>query len=91
MDIKIRDLDPMVIKKIDELAKKNKQSRQKFLKTQIENLSIINELQRQEDRFTLLVNRILIILKKNTDAFQNVNEVMGKMQSILLDIEDDNL
>ena len=36
MDILLRDLDPVIVKQIDEMAKKYNQSRQIFLKKQIE-------------------------------------------------------
>jgi len=38
MEIKVRNVDPIAIKKIDEMAKEKKISRQEFLKGQIETL-----------------------------------------------------
>ncbi|MBG9582341.1 hypothetical protein ABE42_24735 [Bacillus thuringiensis] len=44
VNLKIRDVDPVALKKIDEMAKKKGISRQKFLKAQIEMLAFFQVL-----------------------------------------------
>ena len=47
MDMLLRDIDPIAVKKIDEIAKEKKISRQEFLKGQVETLAVFQE---QKDR-----------------------------------------
>ncbi len=42
MEIKVRNVDPVVVKKIDEMAKEKGISRQEFLKIQIETLAFFS-------------------------------------------------
>ena len=42
VNLKIRDIDPVALKKIDEIAKRKGVSRQKFLKAQIEMLAFFS-------------------------------------------------
>ncbi len=64
-NIKIRDIDPAVVTKIDDLAKQKGMSRNAFLKMYIENLSVLGELKAQEDRFTQLVKTVNDTIKEN--------------------------
>lgn len=75
----LRDLDPVLIKKIDELAKKNNQSRQIYLKKHIELLATdfiqsekISHLEKQ--------------LQANTLALKNVSETMNTMNLIIQEL-----
>lgn len=76
MEIKIRDVDPIAIKKLDEVAKKKKISRQKLLKGIIEMTAFMPEDTKREKELERL-------LEKNITAMENCYQVMEKMNQFL--------
>lgn len=82
MNVLIRDLDASLVKRIDELAKAKKISRQEFLHRYISNLSVLEEMQSMQEKFTELQKQSLMIIKQNT-------EVMKRMINVIDEIEID--
>ncbi|WP_100401163.1 hypothetical protein [Bacillus sp. FJAT-44742] len=85
MDILLRNLNPVVIKSIDERAKKSKQSRQEFLKSMIENYTMLHDL---NDRELVLKTT----LDKSTEvivSMQHQLEKNNELLSLLLDEEEE--
>ncbi|PFY94809.1 hypothetical protein [Bacillus pseudomycoides] len=76
MDIKIRNLSPVAIKRLDEIAKKKNISRQEFLKGQIETLAFYQEQQNRE----LYLQQLL---EKNIYAMESCFEVVKEMNTFL--------
>ncbi|MGD6955435.1 hypothetical protein ACQCWI_28010 [Bacillus thuringiensis] len=76
MEIKIRDVDPIAIKKLDEVAKKKKISRQKLLKGIIEMTAYMPEDTKREKELERL-------LEKNITAMENCYQAMEKMNQFL--------
>ncbi|BCC15064.1 hypothetical protein BC30048_p2077 (plasmid) [Bacillus cereus] len=76
MEIKIRDVDPIAIKKLDEVAKKKKISRQKLLKGIIEMTAFMPEDTKREKELERL-------LEKNITAMENCYQAMEKMNQFL--------
>ncbi|WJE61179.1 hypothetical protein [Bacillus mycoides] len=76
MDIKIRNLNPVAIKRLDEIAKKKKISRQEFLKGQIETLAFYQEQQNRE----LYLQQLL---EKNIYAMESCFEAVKEMNAFL--------
>lgn len=74
MDIKIRNLDPIIVKKIDEIAKMSGQSRQEFLKNNIETLSVVEELEKQSEKFIETMNQVIVVLEENTFVMKQLRE-----------------
>jgi polyribonucleotide nucleotidyltransferase len=77
MEIKIRNLDPSIVKSIDEKAKKHNLSRQHYLKDLIENYVMINDLNEREMELKNTLDKntemILILgkqLEKNNELIQ---------------------
>ncbi|MDE1385726.1 MULTISPECIES: ribbon-helix-helix protein, CopG family [Bacillus subtilis group] len=84
MDILIRDVDPPVVKKIDELAKKSGlKSRQEFLKVYLTNLSVVDEMNNLQRQFEQLQKQTLSVLNQNTN-------VMNRMIKIIEEIIDED-
>ena len=79
MEIKIRNVDPIAVKKIDELAKERKVSRQEFLKSQLETLAFFRK---QTDRENELEN----LIEKNIKMMENCAVSMENMNHILLEM-----
>lgn len=84
--LKIRDIDPVALKKIDEIAKEKGISRQKFLKAQIEMLAFF---QQQNKREMELEN----LIEKNIHMMSDCYNAMGKMnefiQMMMQDVENE--
>lgn len=85
MDIIIRNIDPVAVKKIDELAKEKGISRQYFLKGQIETLAFFQETTTREMHLTNLIDKNLLFMSKmhyaveqNTKTLNNLYESMEK-------------
>lgn len=76
MDIVIRDIDPIAIKKIDELAKKQNISRNSFLVNMIQNYTALEEFKSFEDRYQSIIDKCLRVVEKNTEAMQKVLEIV---------------
>jgi len=79
LEIKIRNVDPIAVKKIDELAKERKVSRQEFLKSQLETLAFFRK---QTDRENELEN----LIEKNIKMMENCAVSMENMNHILLEM-----
>lgn len=56
MDMFLRNIDPIAVKKIDEIAKEKKISRQEFLKGQIETLAVFQEQKDREAELERLID-----------------------------------
>ncbi|WP_089172305.1 hypothetical protein [Bacillus cereus] len=86
MEIRIREVDPIAVKKIDEIAKRKGLSRQKFLKDQIEMLAFF---QQQNKREMELEN----LIEKNIHMMSDCYSAMGKMnefiQMMMQDVENE--
>ncbi|MFP7176139.1 hypothetical protein [Priestia filamentosa] len=93
MDILLRDIDPVAIKKIDELAKEKGVSRQYFLKGQIETLAFFQEQTIRERHLTNLIDKNLLFMSKmhyaveqNTKTLNNlyvsIEKVVGEIEEL---------
>ncbi len=71
----IRNVDPMVVKTIDEKAKKMKQSRQVFLKNMIENYVMMQELNERE-------TELKTTLEKNTEMLMMVGDHLRRHEEL---------
>lgn len=81
MDIIIRNIDPVILKKIDEVAKRNKQSRQVYLQKQIE---LMATDYMQSEKVSYLEKQLqanTIILKEVTDAMNSMTSIIEEMSS----------
>lgn len=76
MEIKVRNIDPTIIKKIDELAKKQKVSRQVFLKSVIENFAVHEKFKELEGNYLELIDKLAYIIKDNTNTIKNIKSIL---------------
>lgn len=77
MDVCIRKVDPVAIKKIDELAKRKGISRNEYLKKHIEQMAIIKDICETEDKYANLVETVVDRLEQANDIIQE-NSIMLK-------------
>lgn len=76
MDILLRNIDPTIIKKIDEIAKKQKISRQEYLKNVIENFAVNEKFQEEEGKYIELIDKLSFIIKDNTKVMEKINKLV---------------
>ena len=68
-EIKIRNLSPSIIEKLDNIAKKKGfKSRQDYLKNHLESLAISDELKDKDEQYKILFSKVLKVLEYNTIA-----------------------
>lgn len=79
LEIKIRNVDPAAVKKIDELAKKKKLSRNQYLKNYVETLSVLEELKKQEERYVELTKLLAGLVERNTTVLSKVDRVLEEI------------
>lgn len=72
MNILVRDLDPVAIKKIDELAARKKVSRSEYLRQMINSAAILDAVSDTGDKYERLVHSVLNIVLENTEMLQQV-------------------
>ncbi|KAB2372898.1 MULTISPECIES: ribbon-helix-helix protein, CopG family [Bacillus] len=82
MNVLIRDLDASLVKRIDELAKAKKISRQEFLHRYISNLAVLQDMKDLQDKHIDLQKQSMILIKQNT---QTMNRVLRVIEEVELD------
>ncbi|MGG0337183.1 hypothetical protein [Priestia aryabhattai] len=79
MEIKVRNVCPVAVSKVDRLAKEKGLSRQAFLKEQIETLSIMKEVEKQEQAIDDLYDRTIDTMQRCSDAMANMDRTFNKL------------
>ena len=79
MDMFLRNIDPIAVKKIDEIAKEKKISRQEFLKGQIETLAVFQEQKDREAELENLIDRNIKMMEKCAVAIETINGFIQDM------------
>ncbi|HEF1900592.1 ribbon-helix-helix protein, CopG family [Bacillus cereus group sp. MYBK108-2] len=82
MNVLIRDLDASLVKRIDELAKAKKISRQEFLHRYISNLAVLQDMKDLQDKHIELQKQSMNLIKQNT---QTMNRVLRVIEEVELD------
>ncbi|MEH6868421.1 hypothetical protein [Priestia megaterium] len=79
MDILLRDIDPTAVKKIDEIAKEKKISRQEFLKGQVETLAVFQEQKEREAELENIIYKNIKMMEKCAVAIETINGFIQDM------------
>lgn len=94
MDLLIRNIDIVAVKKIDKLAKEKKMSRNEYLKKQLEKLAWIDVLKEERNRFedalqifSQMLGRMMRVIQEQ----QNEIEKMKTMFMMVMDIDEDEI
>ncbi|MED5247537.1 hypothetical protein [Priestia sp. LL-8] len=85
MDILLRDIDPTAVKKIDEIAKEKKISRQEFLKGQVETLAVFQEQKDREAELENIIYKNIKMMEKCAVAIETIN---GFIQDMTGEVEE---
>lgn len=78
-DIKIRNLDSVVINKLDELAKKKKLSREEYLRKHLMQLVSLPPLEEMENKYQNLVLTLSEQLERYNEVLEINNALMEKV------------
>ncbi len=79
MDILLRNIDPIAIRNIDEMAKKKCISRQEFLKAVVEKVSYEKEQSEKEARLEMIISKNIIAMEEMTNAINRIENVMADL------------
>jgi transcriptional regulator of aromatic amino acid metabolism len=79
MDMLLRDIDPIAVKKIDEIAKEKKISRQEFLKGQVETLAVFQEQKDREAELENIIYQNIKMMEKCALAIETINGFIQDM------------
>ena len=81
MNISVRGLDAAVVKKIDELARKNKVSREEYIRRYLTKVSELEDIQNIDEKYHNLVDSVVDrleqandIIESNTLALEKISE-----------------
>lgn len=94
MQIKIRDIDPMAIKKIDEEANKKGFSRNHLLKLHIERLAQYDVFLEERNRFEETMQNVMRILQMMTVSMQKNESELSKLRtmiSLILEVDENEI
>ncbi|MFY0761021.1 hypothetical protein AB1K32_19565 [Metabacillus dongyingensis] len=79
MEIKIRNMDPIVVKKFDEMAQRKSISRQEFLKSILEKVAYEPEQNENEMRLEWTIS-------KNIQVMEMIVERVDQLDNVLQDL-----
>ncbi|WHY71263.1 hypothetical protein [Fictibacillus enclensis] len=79
MEIKIRNVDPIALKKIDEMAKKKSISRQEYLKSVIEKTAYDPETNEQ-------IKHLELIIEKNAYVMEEATKSISRLENLLVEL-----
>ncbi|MED4286737.1 hypothetical protein P4679_33085 [Priestia megaterium] len=79
MDIFLRNIDPVAMQKVDELAKENGMSRQKFLKEQFEVLAFFDEQVAREKRLEAIIDQNIELMKQCAISIEKMNNILCEL------------
>lgn len=81
MNISVRGLDAAVVKKIDELARKNKVSLEEYIRRYLTKVSELEDIQNIDEKYHNLVDAVVDrleqandIIESNTLALEKISE-----------------
>lgn len=85
-EIKVRKLDPVIIKRIDELAAEKGMKRETFLRAHLCSLAITKEIEETEDKYTALINDLAERLEQANDVIERNMILEEKILGVISDI-----
>ncbi|MBC6973528.1 hypothetical protein H9I32_14515 [Bacillus sp. Xin] len=79
MEVRIRNMNPVAVKRIDEIAKTKGLSRDKFLRGQLETLAFYREQQNRELYLQQLLEKNIYAMEKCFEAVEKMNAFLEVM------------
>ena len=78
MNVTVRNLDAGVVMKLNEIAKKQGLSREEYLRTDLENLAVLDEMKKLDLKYAELVREMAVIIDNNTKVLKKVNDTLSE-------------
>ena len=79
MNISVRGLDAAVVKKIDELARKNKVSREEYIRRYLTKVSELEDIQNIDEKYHNLVDAVVDRLEQANDIIESNTLALEKI------------
>ncbi|MGG3528698.1 hypothetical protein COM13_19285 [Bacillus pseudomycoides] len=86
MEIRIREVDPIAVKKIDEMAKRKGLSRQQFLKGQVEMIAFFQQQNKREMELENLIQKNIHVMN---DCYNKMKKMNAFIQTMIQDDENE--
>ena len=83
MNISVRGLDAAVVKKIDELARKNKVSREEYIRRYLTKVSELEDIQNIDEKYHNLVDAVVDRLEQASDFIESNTLALEKISEKL--------
>ena len=83
MNISVRGLDAAVVKKIDELARKNKVSREEYIRRYLTKVSELEDIQNIDEKYHNLVDAVVDRLEQANDIIESKTLALEKISEKL--------
>ena len=87
-EIKVRKLEPVIVKKIDELAAEKGMKREAFLRMHLTSFAITKDIEVVEDRYSALVKDLAERLEQENDVIERSMMLEEEILKILSGISD---
>ena len=79
MDVKIRGVDPVIVRKIDELAKKQHMSRNEYLKRCLSGYAVVQDVADLDSRYAELVTLLAEWLEQANDVIETNSLILQEL------------
>ncbi|MDE6852043.1 MAG: hypothetical protein K2J67_06080 [Lachnospiraceae bacterium] len=83
MDIKIRNVDPMIVKRINERAAKHGLSREEYLRRLLTKTAIIDDVAIMEQKYDVIIQAL-------TERLEQANDVIALNTAVIERVLDDS-
>lgn len=86
-DIIIRKLEPVVLQKIDELAKKKKISREEYLRRYLTKVSELEDVVQLDEKYSNLINALSERMEQANDVIEINTMFLQRMEDYLKNLQ----
>ncbi len=86
MEIKIRNADPVIVKKIDELAKSHHMSRNQYLLKCLSRYATVQDVEELDSRYANLVDILVQRLEQANDVIESNSILLEKITGVIRDL-----
>lgn len=76
MEIKIRNINPTTVQRINELAKKKNISRNEYLRHMLETFTALEEFKTFQEQYKNLIDNYSMVVEKNTAVLSEIVEIL---------------
>lgn len=86
MEIKIRNADPVIVRKIDELAKKHHMSRNQYLLRCLSRYATVQDVEELDGRYANLIDLLAQRLEQANDVIESNSILLEKITGVTRDL-----